>query len=158
MPREFFRGFIRYNMKKCKGMPSFIRIHFSSYYITAINKNTRFMDASGRIADLHPGRHILVLLKCSSAVLSLWQQPRTGNQHMENKVYICLEDVCFSPDLTELFLFLYLPLVPKEKVFGSKSGGKSCCYYWNKTPSSPMGSWRPWCSVELWDAQCWIIT
>lgn len=117
MPREFLGGFIRYNIKKCKGMPSFIRIHFSSYYITPINKNTRFMNASGHISDLHPGRHILVLLKCSSVAFSLLQQPKTGNQHMKNKLYICLEDICFSPDLTELFLSSIYPSFPKRKCF-----------------------------------------
>lgn len=108
-PEEFSGEFIRYNIKKCKGKPSFIRINFSSYYMTPINKNARFTHASGHLSDLHPGRYILVLLKCSSAALSLSQQQGTGKQQMENKLYICLEDIRFSPALTELFLFIFHP-------------------------------------------------
>lgn len=106
------------------------------------------MGASGYLSDVHPWRHILVLLKHSIAALFLSQQPRIGNQQMENKLYICLEDIRFSPALTELFLFIYPPS-PKGKVFCSKAGGKSC-YHQNKAPSS---QWIPEGLDVVWSCE-----
>lgn len=154
-PEEFFGEFIRYNIKKCKGKPSFIRINFSSYYITPINKNARFTHASGHLSDLHPGRYILVLLKCSNAALSLSQQQGTGKQQMENKLYICLEDICFSPALTELFLFIYRPPHRESVLF---KGWRQILLLLKQNPEQSMDSWRAGCGVELQEAQSQIFT
>ena len=93
----------------------------------------------------------------NAAVLlfSLSQQPRTGNQQMENKLYICLEDMCFSPALTELFLFIYVP--PSEgKCFVQRL--EAILLLLKQNPEQPMDSWRAGCGVELWDAQSQIFT
>lgn len=136
-PEEFFGEFIRHNIKKCKGKPSFIRINFSSSYITPINKNAGFMDVSSRLSDLHPGRHILVLLKHSIDALSLSQQPRTGNQQMENKLCICLEDIRFSPALTKLFLFISLPSQKESVLF---KGWRQILLLLKQNPKQSMNS------------------
>lgn len=152
-PEEFFGEFINSNIKKCIQKPSFIRINFSRYYITPINKNAKFIDTSGNHSDLHPGRHILVFLKCSSAGLS--QQPRPGSQQMESKLCICLEDICFSPAHPELFLFISVS-PPRESVLFK--GWRQILPLLKQNSEHPMDSWRAGCGVELWDAQWQVFT
>lgn len=60
--------------------------------------------------DAHPGSP--EIQQCCSVS----QQPWTGNQQMENELHICLEDICFGPAFTGLFLIIYLS-PEKEKCF-----------------------------------------
>lgn len=132
-PEELFGELLSYNIKKSKATLSFIRINFSSYCIAPINKNSRFMDASGHLSDLHLGS--TSWFSCSALFLS--QQSRTGNQQMENKLYICLKDIASAQLLLNYFYSFTSPLT--GKVTYLKAGGKSCSC-WNKTLSS---QWIP---------------
>lgn len=64
----------------------------------------------------HPG------FSCSALFLS--QQSRTGNQQMENKLYICLKDIASAQLLLNYFYSFTSPLT--GKVTYLKAGGKSC--------------------------------
>lgn len=81
---------------------------------------------------------------------SVSQQPWTGNQQMENELHICLEDICFGPAFTGLFLIIYLSPEKESVLF---KGWRPILLTLNQNPNLTMGSWRAGHGVEWWDAQ-----
>lgn len=94
--------------------------------------------------DVHPGSP--EIQQC----FSVSQQPWTGNQQMQNELHICLEDICFGPAFTRLFLIIYLSPEKESVLF---KGWRPILLTLNQNPNLMMGSWRAGHGVEWWDAQ-----